>query len=97
MLKLYLAGASTPLPSNTVTVEVSGALRLPLFWRESSSSPWQKIARVDIELTPAMFDGFHLDNSSLNTPVGTHRAAVETRPGLLGPVPSRVMLPIVTQ
>jgi hypothetical protein len=96
MMKVYLAGASTSLPSNTVTVEANGALRIPLFWRESSTAPWQKIARVDIELTPAMFDGFRVDNSSLPAPTGTHRAAIEIRPGAFGAVPSRAYLPIVS-
>lgn len=96
MLKLYLAGASTPMPSNTVTVEANGALRIPLFWRAASNMPWQKIVRVDIPLTPAMFDGFRLDDAPLTAPAGTQRSWVETRPGLLAPVSSRVMLPIVT-
>ena len=87
MLKLYLAGASTPLPSATVTVEASGALHIPLFWRASSSAPWQKIARIDIALTTAMFDGFSLDNTAISVAPGTHGAWVETRPGALVPVP----------
>jgi hypothetical protein len=95
MLKPFLAGAPTPLPAGTVTLEASGALRIPLFWQESSSSPWQKVARIDIELTPAMFDGFHLDGAALTAPAGTKGAWVETRPGLLAPVGSRVMLPLI--
>ena len=98
MLHLYLAGASTPLPSTTVTVEVSGALRVPLFWRESSSLPWQKIVRIDIPLTTALFDGFDLDNTVIDAPVGAHRAWIEARPGVLTEVqatPWQVLLPRV--
>ncbi len=100
MLQLYLAGAATPLPAGTVTVEANGALRFPLFWRAASNLPWQKIVRIDIALTTAMFGGFSLDNTSITAPVGTHRAWVESRPGALAEVTaaqSRVLLPIVTR
>ncbi|NJM40616.1 MAG: hypothetical protein HC853_07515, partial [Anaerolineae bacterium] len=37
MLKLYLAGATTPMPATTVTVAANGALSFPLFWRAASN------------------------------------------------------------
>ena len=87
MLKMYVAGASTPLPSNTITVETNGALRFPLFWRASSASPWQKIVRIDIAITPEMFNGFVLDATPTTAPAGTTAAWVELRPGALTLVP----------
>ena len=83
MLKLYLAGASTPMPSNTVTVDAKGALHIPLFWRAASNAPWQKITRINIALTTAMFDGFNLNAAPITALAGTQRAWVETRPGAL--------------
>lgn len=100
MLKLYLAGATTPMPTDTVTVEANGALRFPLFFRAASNLPWQKIVRIDIELTTAMFDGFVLDSTLITTPVGTHHAWIETRPGVLAEVPTaqrQVLLPLVSR
>ena len=100
MLKLYLADATTPMPTNTVTIEADGALRFPLFFRAASNLPWQKIVRIDIELTTAMFDGFVLDNTVITTPAGTHHAWIETRPGVLAEVPTaqrQVLLPLVSR
>ncbi len=86
MLKLYLAGASTPMPSNTVTVDANGALRFPLFWRAPATLPWQKIVRIDIAITPEMFNSFVLDATPTTVPAGTTAAWVELRPGALTPV-----------
>ena len=100
MLKLYLAGTTTPMPTNTVTVEADGALRFPLFFRAASNLPWQKIVRIDIALTPAMFEGFVLDSKVITTSVGTHHAWIETRPGVLTEVPTaqwQVLLPFVSR
>lgn len=93
MLKVYLAGATTSMPANTVTVEASGALRFPLFWRAASNAPWQKIARIDIALEPNMFAGFVLDAAPTTTPAGTTAAWIESRPGLLTVVPE---VPVAT-
>jgi hypothetical protein len=81
MLKVYLAGATTPMPSSTVTVEASGALRIPLFWRAASNLPWQKVERIEIALAPEMFNGFVLDAAPTTLPAGTLSKWIETRPG----------------
>ena len=100
MLKLYLGGSSTPMPTNTVIIEANGALRFPLFWRAASNLPWQKIVRIDIALTTAMFDGFVLNDTVITTQVGAHHAWIETRPGVLTEVPAaqrKVLLPFVSR
>ena len=97
MLKLYLAGATTPLPSSVVTLDANGALHVPLFWRETTSAAWQKVARIDIELTTAMFDGFSLNSAAIAAPPGTHEAWVETRPGALASTTRRLLMPRVSR
>jgi hypothetical protein len=95
MLTLYAADQAVSLPAGTLTVDAAGALRIPLFWRAATTDPWQKVTRVDIALTPSMFAGFVLNPTALTATVGTHAAWVETRPGKLEFVPTRVLLPLI--
>jgi hypothetical protein len=81
MLAVYVADDPAPLPESALTVNSDGTITVPLLYRANRSAPWQRIERIVIGITPAMFDGFVLDTTPTPLPVGSNVAWNERRPG----------------
>lgn len=96
LLAVYLQGETTPLPPSTLTVNGDGSISVPLLYRASSTAPWQRIERIEIAVTPAMFDGFVLDQTPAQLPSGTRAAWVELRPNAFTPLADEPQQPPAT-
>ncbi|MBC8075238.1 MAG: hypothetical protein H7Y32_04105 [Chloroflexales bacterium] len=87
MLAVYLQGSTTPMPSTFLVVNADGSITVPLLYRATRPEPYQRVERIEIAITPAMFDGFVLDATPTALPVGTTAAWVELRPNSFTRVP----------
>ena len=87
MLAVYVQGSATPLASTVLTVNTDGSIGVPLLYQAASTQPWQRVERIEIAITPGMFDGFVLDATPTVLPVGTTAAWSELRPNVFTLVP----------
>jgi hypothetical protein len=97
MLDVYTEGSTTPLPSTALTVNTDGSITIPFLYRTASSAPWQRVERIEIAITPDLFDGFVLDATPTTFVPGTTAMWAERRPHSFTRVAegSEVFLPLV--
>ena len=84
-IKVYPKGSKTPLPTSAIKQTAKGLIKYPLF--SKSGYNWKATERIDIEITPAMFSQYKIGATTNTMPAGSTRAWIETRPGVLVPVP----------
>jgi hypothetical protein len=81
MLEVYTEGATSPLPGDVVTANTDGTITVPLMHEEPTTATWQPIERIEIAITPDMFDDLILDATPTPLAAGTTAAWAELRPG----------------
>jgi hypothetical protein len=81
MLEVYTEGATSPLPTDVATVNADGTITVPLMYEDPSTAAWQLVERIEIAITPDMFDGPVLDTTPTPLASSTKAAWVELRPG----------------
>jgi len=92
-LKLYLPNATTSLPENVIVVGTNGTLQVPLFWRATTSDPWQTIDRIEIDLTSDMLSGIDVNATPLPLAPGIRGTWAEIRPSEIQSVQFRQFMP----
>ena len=91
-LQIYAVDSPDPLPADAITFDDNGNIKYPLRFRGDSG--FVRIERIEILLSPEMFDGFTLD-SNVSYPVGTTASWRESRPGHFGANESKLFLPVI--
>ena len=84
-IKVYPKGSTTPVAASALGLDQNNLLKFPIFTKKNYN--WVATERIDIEITLPMFSQYKIGATANKLAAGSTKAWIETRPGVLVPVP----------